>query len=214
MSKIISRDDVDNCESWAPPAVEPPRSGTGGIRGAPVNTSLLTASQLERLQQQAYEEAYEVGLREGRAAGQQQTEARAQELVSLLQALAEPFAQLDDKVEQQLVDLVIAMVRQLVRREIKSEPGQVVAVVREAMSALPIASSNISVHLHPEDAALVRESLSLSDEDRSWKVVDDLVMSRGGCRVTTEYSQIDATIDSRVAQLIAKVFGGQREGDS
>jgi flagellar assembly protein FliH len=177
------------------------------------NPNLLTAAQIEELQKQAYEEAYAVGLQEGREAGQEEIKARAEQLDQLMSALAAPFAEMDDEVEQDLVTLVIAMVRQLVRREIKTEPGQIIAVVREAMAILPTASRNVRLRLHPEDAILVREALSLSDEERSWKVVEDPVLTRGGCRVITDDSQIDASVETRVAQLIAKLFGGERQGD-
>lgn len=212
MSKVISKEQLEGYRTWAPPAVDGPDAG-GAPVAAPAASNLLTASQLEQVQKQAYDEAYAVGLREGRAAGQKELKGKGQQLDALMRVLAVPFEQLDDEIEQELVDLTTAMVRQLVRREIKTEPGEVMAVVREALAALPAASRNVRLHLHPEDAALVREAVSVSEEERSWKIVEDPVISRGGCRVRTEHSQIDATLETRLNQLFAKVFGGERTGD-
>lgn len=206
--KIISGKTVSQAQAWQPPSV-----GSGSESGATHNANLLTAAQIEQVQQQAYDEAYAAGLQEGRAAGMEQAKAKAREFERLVRALGKPFEELDEQVEQELVSLSISLVRQLVRRELRADPGQIIAVVREAMGLLPVASRNIRVHLHPEDAALVREALSISDEERAWSIVEDPVLSRGGCKVTTDYSQVDASLETRLAQFFAQVFGGQRESD-
>lgn len=206
--KIISGKNITEARAW-----EPPSMGAAAPGSAAPSSNLITAAQIEQVQQQAYEEAYAVGLEEGRAAGLQQAKAKAEEFERLLHALTKPFEELDETVEQELVALAVSLVRQLVRRELRADPGQIIAVVREAMGLLPVASRNIRVHLHPEDAALVREALSVSDEERAWSIVEDPVLSRGGCKVTTDYSQVDASLETRLTQFFAQVFGGQRESD-
>jgi flagellar assembly protein FliH len=88
-----------------------------------------------------------------------------------------------------------------------------VAVVREALAALPITSRSVRLHLHPEDAQLVRQAFSLNEQEAHIQVLDDPVQSRGGCRVQTDNSQIDATVETRLNALIARVLGGEREED-
>ena len=135
------------------------------------------------------------------------------ELVSLLEALNEPFKALDEEVEKELITLVIGIATQLIRREIKMDPGQVVAAVREAIKVLPLSSQKISLHLHPEDVELVRSVLSLDEMSPSWAVVEDPLITRGGCQVDTDLSHIDATVENRLAAVIAGLFGGEREQD-
>ena len=86
-----------------------------------------------------------------------------------------------------------------------------VGVVREAINLLPVASQDVQVHLHPEDAALVRELLSPSDTDPAWVISEDPLLSRGGCRVSTQNSQIDATAEARLQAVIAAVAGDERQ---
>jgi flagellar assembly protein FliH len=109
--------------------------------------------------------------------------------------------------------LAMTLVRQLLRREIRAEPGEIVAVVRSAMALLPVAARNVCVHLHPEDAALVREVLTSSGDERPWRLVVDPLAGRGGCKVTTEDSYIDASVNSRLTKLFAQVFGDERVRD-
>ena len=73
--------------------------------------------------------------------------------------------------------------------------------------------SNIQIRLHPEDVKLVTSVMSLSSDDGHWKIMEDPIISRGGCKVNTETSQMDVTVESRVNTLISKVFGGLRESD-
>lgn len=184
---------------WEVPAID----GSGG-------QGLLTASRLEELQKQAYDEAYQQGMQDGLAAGRAELDARVARLDQLLHAQARPLEQLDEVVEQQLVDLSMSVVRQLFRRELKSDASHVIGVVREAVGLLPVASRDIRVHLHPDDATLVRESLRATEGERAWSIVEDPLIARGGCRVTTDSSQIDAQNDTRLNALIASVAGNER----
>ncbi len=171
----------------------------------------MTAGRLEALQQEAYEEAWKKGLADGEAAGREAVRERCEHLDSLLDSLSKPFEALDDEVEHQIVDLAMLVARQLFRREIRTDPTHVVGVVRDALKILPAASRQVEVHLHPEDAALVRESLAVSDRQPSWQIVEDALLSRGGCHVTTENSQIDATAESRLNTLITSIAGDERK---
>jgi flagellar assembly protein FliH len=130
----------------------------------------------------------------------------------MVRGLDKPFEQLDETVEQQLAQLAMLVARQLVRRELKTEPEQVIAVVREALAALPVAARNVRLALHPDDAALVREAMSV-DQGQQLQLVEDPVQTRGGCRVFTDTSQIDASVEARLNAVIARVMGGQRSGD-
>ncbi len=93
------------------------------------------------------------------------------------------MAQGEVGLKSELVGLVISMVKQLVRREVRLDPSQIIGVVREALSILPVGSRSIRVILHPEDAKLIREVYDMSDNEQSWKVTEDPVLARGGCRV-------------------------------
>ena len=201
---------------WRPPHVQ--RQGEGPVEES---RGLLTAAQLDQIQQAARDEGFEQGRREGLEYGHREgleegraaVKTRLEQLDHILAALDRPFEQLDQQVEQEIVTLVITMVRQLIRREVRLDPAQIVGVVREALGVLPVSSRNIRVVLHPEDAELVREAYALGEHDQQWQIVEDPVIQRGGCRVHTDTSQVDATLDSRLNSLIAPLLAGQRVED-
>lgn len=185
---------------WDVPAID-----GGGGKG------YMTAGRLEAIQKEAYEEAWRVGHADGLRAGEEAARERVARLDRLLGALARPFDELDEQIEKQLVELAMATTRQLFRREIREEPTHVIGVVRDAIQLLPAASRSVQVHLHPDDASIVREHLAPAEGELAWSIVEDPLLTRGGCRVSTENSQVDASAEARLNALIRRVAGEDRK---
>jgi flagellar assembly protein FliH len=170
----------------------------------------LTASHLEDLQKQAYEEAHAEGYAAGLAAGEAELKLRVERLDELLTSLAKPYELLDETVEQSLVDLAITIAKQLFRRELRVDPSHVIGVVREAISLLPGSSRDVTVKLHPEDMALVDELLARPEGNRAWAIAEDPLIDRGGCKVVTQNSQIDAQVEKRFEAVVTAIVGDER----
>ncbi len=163
-------------------------------------------------QQEGHTEGYQRGYAEGLAAGRDEVTLRVQKLDQLLTHLHRPLENLDATIEDELAWLATEIARQLVRRELRTSPGEIVAVVREAVSLLPSGSAGIQVSLHPDDARLIREILSLGQGDEPvWRIVEDQTLSRGGCLVNSDLSRIDATVEKRLGAVIATVLGDERD---
>jgi flagellar assembly protein FliH len=191
-------------EVWAPPDMS---SGA-------LPAGLATAGGLADLQAEAYKEAFEQGLAEGRAAGQKEAQAQVERLAGMFYDLAKPFETLDQEVERELLLLAMALARQIVRRELKTDPTQIIGIIREAIAALPVAAREVRVHLHPEDAAVVRQHLAPTENERAWVIVEDPVMARGGCEVKTATSRIDARLEVRLGAILSELLGTERQADS
>jgi flagellar assembly protein FliH len=189
------------------------------VSGTPVQARRAgkTVGELEELERRTYEEALAKGREAGLAAARAETEKSAAQLKAqvarldgMFSQLAKPFHELDAQVEQQLTHLALTIARQLVRRELRIDPAQVIAVVRETVALLPAAARDVRVHMHPEDAAVVREKLAAPGAERAWTIVEDPVMSRGGCRITTDTAQIDARLETRINAVISALLGDER----
>lgn len=176
-----------------------------------------TVQELEDVERRAYEEAYAKGRAEGLASAEremrpqlQQLQTRIERLDAIIGTLARPLQELDSEVEDQLVQLALTVARHLVRRELRIDPSQVIAVIRETVALLPASTRDVRVHLHPEDAAVVREKLAVPTGERVWTIVEDPVMGRGGCRVTTDTAQIDARLETRIGTVVSALLGEER----
>ena len=173
-----------------------------------------TVELLRQALQESEARGYQAGLEKAQAQAQVTLDtlaARVAQLDSILQLLGAPLQQLDAEVEKELLHLTLAVGKQLARRELRVDPTQVIGIIRESLAQLPAAARDIRVHLHPEDAATVRERLAEPAQDRrAWTIVEDPTLSRGGCMIRTENSQIDARLDSRINAIIANALGEER----
>jgi len=181
------------------------------IDGNPVpQRKMPTVGGLADLQAEAHKEAFEQGLQEGREAGRAEIRALVDRLAGMFHDLAKPFEVLDAEVERELLTLAMALARQIVRRELKADPTQIIGIIRDAIAALPVATRDIRVHLHPEDAAVVKRHLAPTENERAWAIVEDPVMARGGCRITSATSRIDARLETRLGAILSELLGTER----
>lgn len=198
-------------QRWTMPEVGGPIIGR--VREEKKSSGPDTVELLRQALQEAEGRGYQEGLAKAQAEAQvslNALSARIQQLDSILQLLARPLEQLDSEVEKELLHLALAVGKQLERRELRIDPSQVIGIIRESLSQLPAAARDVRVHLHPEDAATVREQLATPGNERAWTIVEDPTLTRGGCVVRTPDSQIDVRFESRVSTVIANALGEER----
>src|SRR5690242_1944860 len=200
-------------ERWSLPQVE------GNVIGRPVDERKAKAAAeaiAKVAREQSEARGYEVGMAKAQAEMKgriAQLDTQIKRLDALLQFVSRPLQNLDAEVENMLLQLALTVGKQLARRELRVDPTQVIAIIRESLAELPASAREIRVHLHPEDAAIVRERLTAPSNERAWSVVEDPTMSRGGCVVRTDNSHIDARLESRISTIIANAFGDERTAD-
>jgi flagellar assembly protein FliH len=153
---------------------------------------------------------------EGRRAGEQAIEALvdqkiARQLETVLPALRAAVGEIERSKqawlanwEQHAIHLAAAMARRICRREAARQPEITLELVREALE-LAGSSSRVRIFLHPDDqAALGRQLPQVVDEfSRLGKseIVADKQISRGGCRVETDYGVIDQQFEAQLARI-------------
>ena len=197
-------------EKWRAPVMETDPSRVIRYREEH-EASIPTASDIDQWRAQAEEE----GFQQGQLRAQQQAQELQQRLLQLIEFFEHPLQALNEDIEHQLTQLAVTLAQQLVRRELKLEPGEIIGLIRDSVKLLPGNTRNISIMLHPEDARLVRNALSLEsgNEEHSWKLIEDPMITRGGCEVSAPPSSINATLENRLSALAASVLGGEREQD-
>jgi flagellar assembly protein FliH len=197
-------------ERWAMPEVGGPIVGRSRDEK---KTAPNTVELLRQALQESEARGYQAGLAKAQAESQVSLDAlaaRVKQLDSILGLLEQPLAELDAEIEKELLHLTLAVGKQLARRELRIDPSQVIGIIRESLSQLPASARNVRIHLHPEDAATVRERLAAPANERAWTIVEDPTLTRGGCIVRTETSQIDVRLESRVNAVIANALGEER----
>ena len=155
-----------------------------------------------------YAAGLEQGLAEGRQRAAEQLLGDASRFAGLLDSLAAPLANLDQELLDSMVQLTCALARQVVRRELTAVPARIGELVREGVAALPPAARQISVHLNPLDLDLVRTMAPRGRGDARWERVADPGLTCGGCRISTESSEVDLTLETRLSEVFARLLEG------
>jgi len=195
-------------QKWRAPVM---RSDPTRVVREPDEASIPTAEDIDKWRREAEDEGYRQGLARARA----ENEEIQRRLTALIDFFEHPLRSLSEDIEHQLTQLAVTLAQQLVRRELKVAPGEIIGLIRDSVKLLPGNQRNISILLHPEDARLVRNALSMDtdNDEQSWKLVEDPMITRGGCEIVAPPSSINATLENRLSELAASVLGGEREAD-
>ncbi|MCW8956417.1 MAG: FliH/SctL family protein [Gammaproteobacteria bacterium] len=199
MSKSFSASD-DNVKHWVMPEV---RGDIVGLKDQALRPQ--TVEDIETLQKQAYEEGKQQGIEDGKKAGMAEMQARAQQLVGIMHILEKPLQQLDKDVEKQLLELTLCLTQMLLKKECATDARHIQGVIHEALDFLPIHSLHIQIRLNPADIALLSDA-GIDIEAQDWNCIEDPSVSQGGCLIESDQSHIDASVESRVQQLVDQLF--------
>ena len=201
-------------EPAAPPVEEPEQAQVEEV--AVEDVKPLTLDEVEAIRQDAYNEGFATGEKDGFHAGQLKARQEADvalagkvaQLEQVMGHLLEPIANQDQELEKALVSLVSQMARQVIQRELVTDSSQIRNVLREALKLLPMGASNVRIHINPQDFELVKALRERHEE--SWRILEDESLQPGGCRVETEHTRIDASVETRMAQALKQLFEQQR----
>ncbi len=210
MAAVIHGDfaDMPSFRRWEQPSFG--QSDASPVDEPDQASPMPTVADLEALEQQARDEGFAAGRAEGLADAQQQVEERLARLDALFNAAARPLQHLDDDTEQALAQLAVVMARQVLAHELGVSPERVVQAVRQAVRALPSATRELRIQLHPDDVALLRE---LGAGEAHWHLQGDPDLARGDCVIESERSRLDARVQTRLANVIDAALGEELAAD-
>lgn len=219
-ASVFSDDELGTLSLWDVPDVSVGTSEDITLEEA--ESTVLTAEDIDTVQKQAYQEAFEkgeklgfeegkkLGFAEGKKLGHTEgkhlLEEKAEKFTELLKSLSAPFEYIDEEVEQSLVQLSLLIAKQVINGELKQSPEKVLEVVKKTLNVLPIANNKVSIRLHPEDAQIVKEGFANEEDLEQWRLIEDASITRGGCLVKTDISQIDQTIETRISEMAAFIL--------
>ena len=162
-------------------------------------------AEADAIREQARAEGLALGRAEGAAAAREEALAQLAPAVQALSAAAEALvherAQLADRTEERAVELALELADKVVAGAIEAQPARVVDVVRGALRCL-IERERLQVLVHPDDLALVRESMAgLASElggIEHVEVQEERRVGRGGALVRPADAQVDASLKTKL----------------
>jgi flagellar biosynthesis/type III secretory pathway protein FliH len=153
-------------------------------------------------------QGYSVGFEQGNAAGLAAAdEAMADtlhRLTALINGVHESHSAFFRSAERQVVDLALQIAQKVVEREVENMPDLAVNVIRAALEEMD-GRTAVRVRVSPDDEELLRRRWSQVvppgiGADRIELQQDERVQS-GGAIIETTHGQVDAQLESKLAQL-------------
>jgi flagellar assembly protein FliH len=107
------------------------------------------------------------------------------------------FEAFDKDVADAVLGLAFSLARQVVRSELDLRPELVATSVKDALQSLSLKAAFPSIYVNPDDVNLIKSVLGEELSMRGCRIIADNTISRGGCRLESDTSTVDATIESR-----------------
>jgi flagellar biosynthesis/type III secretory pathway protein FliH len=166
---------------------------------APDSTAIEEAARL-----QGYNVGFEQGHAAGLAAAEQAIADTLQRLSALINGAQENHTAFFRAAERQVVDLALQIAQKVVEREVENMPDLAVNVIRAALEEMD-ARTAVRVRVSPDDAELLLRRWTQVvppgiGADRIELQPDERVQS-GGAIIETTHGQVDAQLETKLAQL-------------
>jgi len=169
-----------------------------------------------------WKEGWNKGHEEGTAAGREQALSQHKaELTSTITALTrasgemnQSRVELESAAVKDVLNLSVAIAERVTKRQGRIDPAVAVNNVLEALK-LVLHSSDVRIAVHPADKATLKEVLPKLKVQ--WpalahvELVDDPMLSPGGCRIYTAQGEVDGDLDGQINRVVADLVPERAE---
>ncbi|PIJ48453.1 flagellar assembly protein FliH [Erwinia sp. OLTSP20] len=164
-------------------------------------------------QQKGYAEGqqsgYDAGYQQGLAEAQQQQaplQARMQQLVADFQHTLEA---LDSVIASRLMQLALEAARQVLGQPPHVDGSALLRQIQTMIQQEPMFSGKPTLRVHPDDFQRVENSLGATLNLHGWRLLADATIHAGGCKVSAEDGDLDASIATRWQELCRLAAPGE-----
>lgn len=163
-----------------------------------------------------YQEGLDKGLAEGMVNGEeqgrqaiekkltqiqiQQNQDHAQQVSAILKGMQNFLIKQSGNIEKVLPDIVEKLAQAVVAEELNQGSEHIVALVKQAMDALPISCDHLQIELNEADLPFLEAAFEVADFSAQLKVNKQI--AAGGCKIKTQHSQINFTLDERWQRVV------------
>lgn len=155
--------------------------------------------------QQGYDEGLAQGKQEGLEQGLAEARAQQQEILDRLKQFSGEFlATLEaaDKImPAQIMQIAMSAAQYVVDTTPVCNNDALLKRIQKLMHGIPLLNGEPQLCVHPDDLMFIKEHLGEICAQQQWKLVADASVGKGGCRVSGENGEIDATMEARWRML-------------
>lgn len=180
-----------------------------------VNSARETArADAERIKKEAFDAAFKKGYNEGYEKGKNEglksVENLRVEAGNVLEEAHRISRDYIDGQKEEILNLALHIGEKIIKWQVDSNDSVVVEIAKGAIEAA-VVREQVIIRVNPMDYALVDcrrdELIKSAGEDVIVNIIRDDSIGRGGCRIESEGSFVDASIDAQFAKVKEALMG-------
>lgn len=189
--------------------------------GASLDDSLVREQQLTQLrlqaeqqgqqlgyadgQQKGYDAGFQAGMEEGRQQGLLEAQQQQQPLTVHWQHLVTEFQHtldaLDSVIASRLMQLALTAAKQVLGQPPVCDGTALLAQIQQLIQQEPMFSGKPQLRVHPDDYQRIEQQLGATLSLHGWRLLADGQLHPGGCKVSADEGDLDASLATRWHEL-------------
>ncbi len=165
--------------------------------------------EVERIEADGYQAGFTQGEDAGQRLGEQKIETVVRSLRGVVDAIAAQRETILSESQRDLVKIAFLVSMQLLGRELKQDESVILDVIRNTINGIR-AGGRLILQVSPHDHTFLeehqKELLQSTGEGFEIEIQPVPEISRGGCRVVLESGSIDATLETMLGRLQARLW--------
>ena len=194
-------------KTWTPDDLAPPQAEFVPMV-EPEETIIEEAEpsleqQLAQLQMQAHEQGYQAGIAEGRQQGHEQgyQEGLARGLEQGLAEAKSQQAPIHSVIASRLMQMALEAARQVIGQTPTVDNSALIKQIQQLLQQEPLFSGKPQLRVHPDDLQRVDDMLGATLSLHGWRLRGDPTLHPGGCKVSADEGDLDASVATRWQEL-------------
>ncbi len=197
--------------------------------GTPLDDSVVQEQQLAQLrlqaeqqgqqlgyadgQQKGYEAGFQAGMEEGRQQGLLEAQQQQQPLTAHWQQLVTEFQHtldaLDSVIASRLMQLALTAAKQVLGQPPVCDGTALLAQIQQLIQQEPMFSGKPQLRVHPDDYQRIEQQLGATLGLHGWRLLADGQLHPGGCKVSADEGDLDASLATRWHELCRLAAPGE-----
>lgn len=163
--------------------------------------------------QQGYDEGFQEGLKKGTEQGVQDALQQQQPLIEQMQHMVSAFQQtldaMDSAIPARLTQLALTVAKQIIGQAPLCDSTALQQQILQLIQQEPLFGGKTQLRVHPSDLERVEATLGPTLEQHGWRLLADSQLHPGGCKVSAEEGDFDASLATRWHELCRLAAPGE-----
>jgi flagellar assembly protein FliH len=161
------------------------------------------------IEKEAYEKGFQEGEKSGKDTGEKMSDAMLKQYSVRLEELALLRKQILANMDREVVRLTLEIAKKVIKREVTIDEELILTMVKVALNRLSEQTA-ATIRLNPRDYHTMMAQQSsrsvLGSGNEGIKMMEDPLISRGGCLIETESGIIDSRIEEQLKEIERGLF--------